>query len=199
MKDRAAPDIQGHEAPEPAPAEQPLGAERLFVEHAAWVAGFARRLGFRAEHEVEDLVQEVFLVVHRRGGWAPGPARPRTWLAEIAVRVALARRRARARAPVLDDDLVGAVTSRDPDPLAAAAAAETLDHVQRALDTLDLDRRALFVLFELEGEPCDRLAASFGVPVGTIYSRLHAARREFLAAYERITSAPRRAGVRGRP
>ncbi|MCC6215597.1 MAG: RNA polymerase sigma factor [Polyangiaceae bacterium] len=199
MKDLAQQDIQGHDVPPPQRAPAAQGAERLFVEHAAWVGGFVRRLGLRAPEEIEDVVQETFLVVHRRGGYQPGPARPRTWLAEIAVRVVHARRRAVRRAPTPDEDAVGAAPSGGGGPLAAAEAAEALAHVQRALDTLDLDRRALFVLFELDGEPCDQLASSFGVPIGTIYSRLHAARRDFLAAYARITGARRPERVRDRP
>ena len=57
--------------------------------------------------------------------------------------------------------------------------------MQRALDTVDVERRALFVLFEIEGESCDDIAAGLGIPVGTVYSRLHYGTRlmrEILAA-----------------
>src|SRR5687767_1658664 len=70
--------------------------EHLFLEHAAWVARFLGRIG-APSRDLPDLVQEVFLVAHRRGGFVAGAAKPRTWLAEIAVRVASTARRARRR------------------------------------------------------------------------------------------------------
>jgi RNA polymerase sigma-70 factor (ECF subfamily) len=171
---------------------EPISAERLFREHAAWVARYVTRLGFLGQ-DVEDIVQEVFLVAHRRGGFRPGPARPTTWLAEIGLRIAMASRRAQRRAPEADPDAVDAAVSAGNDPLASAINVETLAHVQRALDSLEIERRALFVLFELEGESCDALAAAFDVPVGTIYSRLHKAREQFLSAYRKLTREPERA------
>jgi len=162
----------------------------LFRLHAPFVAGFFVRLGV-AVQDVEDLVQEVFLTAHRRGGYAPGVARPTTWLAEIAIRVAAGSRRTKRRRPAdLDDDAVEAAVAAGATPEAAVATAQALRRVQRALEAIDLDRRAVFVLYELEGEPCDQIAAALGVPVGTVYSRLHAARREFSRAYDRLEASP---------
>ena len=61
----------------------PIPAEDLFRQHAAWVGRFLSRLGAEPSN-VEDLVQEVFLVAHRKGGYLPGAASPKTWLADIA-------------------------------------------------------------------------------------------------------------------
>jgi RNA polymerase sigma-70 factor, ECF subfamily len=189
VKDPAGPDMKSGEV---------LDAEALFRRHAAWVARYATKLGLRGQ-DVEDVVQETFLVAHRHGGFREGAARPTTWLAEIALRIVMARRRSSRRAPIPDEAAVEAAPAAGGDPLAGAIQAQALANVQRALDSLELERRALFVLFELEGESCDALAAAFGVPVGTIYSRLHAARSEFLGAYRRLTGEPagaaRRAGT----
>jgi RNA polymerase sigma-70 factor (ECF subfamily) len=166
-----------------------IDAGSLFREHAAFVAGFLTRLG-AARADLDDLVQEVFLVAHRRGGFVPGTARPTTWLAEISVRVVSTRRRTLRRRPEAHDEaaLQGA-PSFVPDPARAAETAQALARVQRALEGIELDRRAVFVLFELEGESCDAIAAGLGLPLSTVYSRLHTARREFTAAYERLTAA----------
>ena len=51
---------------------------------------------------------------------------------------------------------------------------------------------AVFVLFELDGEPCDAIAAGLGVPLSTVYSRLHEARKELKAAFARLTKEPAR-------
>jgi len=58
--------------------------------------------------------------------------------------------------------------------------------VQQALDTLTLDDRATFVLFELEGQSCDAIATAFEIPIGTTYSRLHNARKRFIEAHARL-------------
>src|SRR5260370_9194828 len=74
-------------------------AANLFRAHAAFVASFLYRLGLEPS-EIEDAVQEVFLIAHRQGGYHPGPAQPRTWLAAIAIRVAMqAKTRHRRAAP----------------------------------------------------------------------------------------------------
>jgi RNA polymerase sigma-70 factor, ECF subfamily len=177
VKDPPAPDIEEDEL---------LSAEILFRKHAAWVAKYVTKLGFRGQ-DVEDIVQDTFVVAHRRGGFRSRGARPTTWLAEIALRVAMARRRGERRAPLADPDAVDGAASSSADPLSGAITQETMSHVQRALDSLDLERRALFLLFELEGESCEALAAAFSVPVGTIYSRLHKTRSDFLAAYRKVS------------
>ncbi len=53
------------------------------------------------------------------------------------------------------------------------------------LDELDLERRAVFVMYEIDELPCEQIAAMIGVPVGTVHSRLHAARKEFQRAAAR--------------
>ena len=175
----------------PSAAPQELSAETLFRRHAAFVASFLVRLGV-VRDDIDDLVQDVFLVAHRKGGFvATGAARPTTWLAMIALRVASeARRRKRRNRLELDEERVdGAASSRD-DPFDALARQQALARVQRALDAIVLERRAVFILFELEGESCEAIAAGLGIPVGTVYSRLHHARREFERAYTKRVARP---------
>jgi RNA polymerase sigma-70 factor (ECF subfamily) len=157
-----------------------LDAGALFRAHAPFVAGFLLRLGV-GRRELDDAVQEVFLTAHRRGGFSPGPAQPSTWLAEIALRVASGLRRARRRRPEADIDLPEPAAA-GPTPFESAVASEALDRVQRALDTLGLEHRAVFILYEIEGEPCESIAAGLSIPIGTVYSRLHTARRAFQSA-----------------
>jgi RNA polymerase sigma-70 factor (ECF subfamily) len=160
-------------------------AGTLYRRHASFVTGFLKRLGLPGR-DIEDAVQEVFLIAHRRGGFVPETARPTTWLAEIALRVFWKRRRNIARDAPVDDAAVAMTPSREPGPAEAAVTRESLVLVERALATLELDRRAIFILFELEGESCESIAAGLGIPVGTVHSRLHTARQAFLRAYERF-------------
>ncbi len=166
----------------------------LFRDHSRFVVRFLNRLGL-PDADLEDVVQEVFLVVHRKGGYRPGTGSPTTWLAEIALRTALARRRQNRRNET--DPLHTADEVRDlrAGPEARLDAAESLELVRRALATLDLEKRAVFVLFELEGESGEDIAEALGVPRGTVYSRLFHARAEFTAALGRLTQQPRRDGA----
>jgi RNA polymerase sigma-70 factor (ECF subfamily) len=168
-------------------------AASLFREHAPFVANFLHRLGI-APTDIDDLVQEVFLVAHRRGGFVEdGRARPTTWLAEISIRVASVSRRSKRRSREQpDQDTISDAHSRDIDPARATETQQALDRVQAALDSLDPERRAIFILFELEGEPCQSIADAFGIPVGTVYSRLHKARQQFKDAHTRMAERERR-------
>ncbi len=172
-----------------------LSAAGLFRAHAAFVASFVLRLGVERE-AVDDVVQDVFLTVHRRGGYEAGAARPTTWLAEIALRVVSTHKRGeRRRRTVPDEDALLAAVSGERTPLEAAEQRAALTRVDQALASLDTDRRAVFILYELEGESCEAIAAGFAIPVGTVHSRLHTARRAFLEAYARLE----RVGARRAP
>ena len=159
----------------------PLDAAALYRAHAPFVAGFLARMGARRD-EMDDLLQEVFMVVHRRGGYVPGPARPTTWLAEIALRVQANARRARARREPSSDRASELATAATPET--SLESTRRRDRMQRCLDVLDYEHRAVLILFELEGEGCAEIARALEVPVGTVYSRLHAARRKVRAAWD---------------
>jgi RNA polymerase sigma-70 factor (ECF subfamily) len=161
-----------------------LDGGALFRAHAAFVARFLSRLGVERQ-ELDDAVQEVFLIAHRRGGYSDGPAQPTTWLAEIALRVASTMRRSRRRHARQETGGPAGAAS-DATPFELLAAAQSLERVQQALDTLSLEHRAVFVLFEIEGESCESIASGLGIPVGTVHSRLHTARRGFQKAYDRM-------------
>lgn len=167
-----------------------IGVEALFRAHAPFVAAFLGRLGIPPS-DVDDLVQEVFLVAHRKGGYESGPAKPRSWLGAIAVRVASSRRRSahRRKEVAVDDEQLEAVVFPGATPAERYQAREALGRVQQALQSLDLEHRGVFVLYELEGESCQAIAASFGIPVGTVYSRLHHARRRFTASHRALLAA----------
>lgn len=138
------------------------------------------------------------MVAHEKGGYRPGPAKPRSWLGAIAWRVAGSRRRKQKRRRE-DYDAIALETarSRGQDPATATLIADQLLRVQQALDTLEDDHRAVFVLYEIEGESCVSIAKAMGVPEGTIYSRLHHARQRFSKAYGRLEHRPLRGPMAG--
>jgi len=115
-----------------------------------------------------------------------GRAKPTTWLAEIAFRVASDRRKkARRRLEDSNAEVVALApaVAASASPAQKAEARQALARVQHVLDTLTPEKRAVFVLYELEGQACDAIAVALDVPVGTVYSRLHSARREFSKAH----------------
>lgn len=156
----------------------------VFETECSFVWRVLRRLGL-PEREVEDAAQDVFIVVHRHLR-EYDPSRPlRPWLFGICYRVAVAhRRRARTRNESIDDQVDAIDDSRPADEQVAAMQAQAL--VRRALDTLDLDRRAIFVMVEYEGYSMPEIAETLGVPLNTAYSRLRLAREQFVAAVRRL-------------
>lgn len=158
-------------------------SEVLFKRYAAFVASFLHRLG-AAPHELDDLVQDVFLAVVRKGGYRPGAASPTTFLARLALEARLGKHRkdSRWRSASNVDAASAIVGAHIADPGQALAAKQAARQLELALDTMDPGHRAVFVLFELHGESCESIAAGLELKVGTVYSRLHAARRAFLAA-----------------
>ncbi len=167
-------------------AAPPLDLVAVHARHGAFVFASLQRLGVRGV-ALEDAHQEVFLVVHRRLPSYDGRASLTAWLFGICRRVAAAhRRRAHLRHEVpVDPDWD--IEDLDADPEEALARGEERRKVERVLDKLDLDKRAVLVMFEIEGIECERIASLLGIPVGTVYSRLHGARRDFekaMARYE---------------
>jgi RNA polymerase sigma-70 factor (ECF subfamily) len=138
-----------------------------------------------APGDIEDVCQEVFIVVHRRLDGFEHRSSVRTWLHGICVRVASDYRRKRRTKPepveLVEHD--GEVAATQVERLAEQEARELLDAL---LDRLDENKRAVFVLYEIEQVPMQEVAEAVGCPLQTAYSRLHAARREISAAIEEL-------------
>jgi RNA polymerase sigma-70 factor (ECF subfamily) len=159
-----------------------LDSAELFRRHAPFVAKFILRMGV-PRADLDDLMQEVFLIAHKAGGYSPGPAKPTTYLASIAFRLVHTERRKRRVRSFIETNEERVNEARGTsDPERAAVRRERLEQLQRALDMLDDDKRAVFVLVELQGESVVSIAAALGIPVDTAYSRLRAARKLFREA-----------------
>jgi RNA polymerase sigma-70 factor (ECF subfamily) len=163
----------------------------VFDAHASYVAASLGRLGVR-EADRDDLVSEVFVRVHRELDRydASRPIRP--WLFAFAARVASDHRRlARHRREVLADER-GDVASSAPSPDRELESSEARRIVAQALEALDLDKRTVLVLHDLDETPIPEVARALGIAEGTAYSRLRAARAEFTAAVRRAQLTTRR-------
>jgi len=151
--------------------------EELFSTHVRFVWRTLWHFGV-AEADLEDQVQEVFLVAHRR--WeASGAQHPQTWLYDIARRCAAAyRRRGHRRRECSVETVPEASDTRDP-----SARAE-LDLLNRVLASLDHDKRSVFLLYEIEQMSMREVAEVLRCPIQTAYARYHAARRDLTRALE---------------
>jgi RNA polymerase sigma-70 factor (ECF subfamily) len=170
-----------------APTRPRLTAAEVHSRHAEFVWKTLYRMGVRAPH-LEDVSQEVFLVVHRRLESYAGHCALTTWLFEVCFRVATGyRRRAHFRRERLVPDAasVSYIASPTPTPEREVEQRQAADRLQDILSTLNLEQRVVFTLFELEGMSCDQIGDNIGVPLGTVYSRLHRARKAFLRALSR--------------
>jgi RNA polymerase sigma-70 factor (ECF subfamily) len=130
--------------------------------------------------EAEDATQETFIIVHRALPKFRGEAAPATWVTRIALRVAARARKRRRRggAPLAIEHAADLAASPDPDHVEAR---DEVARVRAALADLSPDHQAVLSLFAIEGLSHDEIADVLGVPVGTIWSRLHAARKRLRA------------------
>ncbi len=169
-----------------------MTTEELFRQHAGFVTRFLSRQGVPPS-QLEDALQEVFLVVHRNGGYRPGLAKPTSYLAGIALRAAARYRQregvARARhSDAAPEELQGTLE----DPARALQTQQDLERLQLALARLPEELRTALLLVDVEGESCLSVAAGLGAPVGTIYWRLHQARKQLQVALRIVDAARER-------
>ena len=156
----------------------------LFDRHIESVRRVIARLGVAAS-ELDDVAQGTFLDVLDVARAYDGRPSARPWLVGLAVvRVRRHRRSIVRLAARL------AAWAREPRPAVETPdlSAETLEEArraQRALERLSQKKREVFVLVALEELPGNEVASALGIPVATVWTRLHHARRELRAALER--------------
>jgi RNA polymerase sigma-70 factor, ECF subfamily len=160
----------------------------MVSQHHGRVWRSLRRLGV-SESDVDDAVQQVFLVAHRRLADI-SPEAEGAFLLRTALRVAADFRRShRRRREEYDEDLqVVADTSASPEELADRRRACAL--LDRALESLPLGLRQVFVLFDLEELSTTEVANVLHLPRGTVASRLRRARQIFRENLARISTPP---------
>jgi RNA polymerase sigma-70 factor (ECF subfamily) len=140
---------------------------------------------------VEDAAQDVFVIALRRLGDFEGRSSVKTWLFGIALRVAKDHRRAarrkRSHGLVAEDegDTAAVADVSAESPLESAERTEAMARFYEILAELDEERRAVFILAELEQMSAPEIAEAVGLNVNTVYTRLRAARREFNEAVAR--------------
>jgi RNA polymerase sigma-70 factor, ECF subfamily len=181
-----------------APAPESLRFAAVYQEYFDFVWRSVRGLGVAASG-VDDAVQEIFVVVHRRLPEFEGRSTLRTWLSGIVLNVARRHRRAAQRKNLHELEAGSTAdiecVAGDADPYEATAAAEGARLLQRILSGLDDEKREVFVLAELEELTVPEIAGALGIKLNTAYSRLRLARVEFERALARERARDARRGT----
>jgi len=170
------------------PAIHVDGAERssfsaIFARDLSYVWTSLRRLGV-PNRDLEDLSHDVFFRVYQRLPDYDRERPFRPWLFGFCFRVASDyRRRFANQREVLGADLEPIDPS--PDALDRLLQAEATSLAQFVLQSLELERRAVFVMHEIDGCPIPEVASALGIPLNTAYSRLRLAREQFAEGLRR--------------
>lgn len=165
----------------------PTDFDAVYRAHVDRVARWATRLGGPTA-DVDDVVQEVFIVVHRQLSGFRGDASIATWLYRITANVVRDRRR-RDRWRRLFGGLV-ADAEKLPSPVATPIESveqrEAIARVYRVLDGMNERYRSVLVLFEIEKLSGEEIAELTGVRAGTVWVVLHRARAQFSKRLARL-------------
>jgi len=157
-----------------------LGAlGELYDRYQAPLRSFITR-ATRDAHDVDDLVHAAFLETAKCAQRYDGRASCRPWLIGIAAQLLRRRRHALTRFLAVITALRG-TTQPGTDPRPALQARPDLE---RALSRLSEAKRITILMAEVEGLSCEEIAQALEIPVGTVWTRLHSARRELRAAID---------------
>jgi RNA polymerase sigma-70 factor (ECF subfamily) len=159
-----------------APPEPAVRFDDVYENHVDFVWRSLRRLGV-ADAGVEDAVQDVFVVVHRRLAEFEGRSTMKTWIFGILYRVASDHRRL-VRRKGDHEPLSPAIADARPLPDAVLEVGDALRSLDAALARIDPLRRAVLVMSDIEGLTAPEIAEALSIKPNTVYSRLRVARQE---------------------
>jgi RNA polymerase sigma-70 factor (ECF subfamily) len=152
----------------------------LYDRHRDAVRAFLARATSNAS-DVDDLVQNTFLGAARIAGRFDGRASCRPWLIGIAAN--LVQRRGRRLGQMFRlVSRFAASRAQSRDPHSWLEARSSLQRVAEALGHMSTGKRVVLLMAEVEEMSCQQIADALAVPIGTVWGRLHAARRELRAA-----------------
>jgi RNA polymerase sigma-70 factor (ECF subfamily) len=168
--------------------------EALYQQYFDFVWSSVKRLGVGSD-SMDDVVQEVFIVVHARLHTLQQPESLRSWLYGIVRRTVSGHRRANRAKLTRESTAAAEDAPHEPTPLELTERAGELKLLTKLLSGLDEPKREVFLLVELNEMTVPEAAETLGIPLNTAYSRLRAARLAFEAALARH-SAPSEGALR---
>ncbi len=162
---------------------------RFYDAHWSWVYRAVRRMG-GGEINVEDAVQDVFLVVVDRIAGFEGRAKIETWLYRICLNIVSEHQR-RARRQRRLSRAMEAIAFWRPDPSRRIEARDELALVHRILSEMPEKKREVLLLAELEELSSVDIAEILKIPAATVRTRLFYAKKEFLDRLARVRAKER--------
>lgn len=160
----------------------------LFDRHEPGFRRYFSRMGASA-HDADDLVQQAFLEIARTASRFDTELSGRAWLYGVATMMIRRHRRSLARiAARLRTWASVRPLETAPPPDASSELDETTSRLSIALERMSPKKREVFVLVAFEGLSGDEVARLMGIPLNTVWTRLHHARQELRAALEEAGS-----------
>jgi len=165
-------------------SERDAAYDRIFAAFREPVYALCLRLTGNTV-DAEDALQESFMAAFRGLGMFRGEARISTWLYRIAVREALRhkKRYGANEARIMDEPAALEMTN-------PAIRRERLEQLNRGLDRLSAEHRTVLAMFALQGLTHDEIAAILKIPTGTVWSRLHKARKKLAEEIAALENQP---------
>jgi RNA polymerase sigma-70 factor, ECF subfamily len=193
-RDVGAADFSPGEEEDPGPRVSRMepSFQAVYRQYFDFVWSCTRRLGIEPA-AMDDVVQEIFIVIHAKLHTLERPEALRSWLYGIVRRTVSTHRRA-GRALAAAGITAGVdleIASPGPTPFEQTEKNAELELLARLLDALDEPKREIFALVELEELTVPEAAEALQIPLNTAYSRLRAARQAFEAALARIEKRSR--------
>ncbi|WP_394845464.1 sigma-70 family RNA polymerase sigma factor [Pendulispora brunnea] len=159
--------------------------EQIYRAEFRAVWAFLHRLGARSA-ALDDLTHDVFVTAYARFSTFDRTRPAKAWLRGIAWRLFADYRRLHYHRHEVDAERGEHVPISEPSPDERIAARQAREMIDEALDALDDDKRAVFVMYEFDGLSVPEIAAAMEAPAPTTSSRLRLAREAFTAALERV-------------
>ena len=158
------------------------GFKQMYGEHLGFVYSVLQRLGAPGP-QLEDLCHDVFMTAFRKREDFDSSRPLKPWLFGLAFRLMLNVKR---KANVGGDDAPLDTLAASGNPELAYQERQARSALSKAIDGLEPDRRAVFVLHDLEGQVAPEIARALEIPLNTAYSRLRLARADILQATQRL-------------
>jgi len=156
----------------------PAALAVLYRRHHASLHRFLCRLVRGRSGEIEDLVQLAFIGAWQSAHRFRKEASVRTWLFSIAANVAYKHHRSERRRQSAFSWLMHRPSDSPAQPEELVARGELIDRLAEALAELPHDLRVAYLMCEIEEIPGVEAARALGVRPGTVWRRLHHARRQ---------------------
>jgi RNA polymerase sigma-70 factor (ECF subfamily) len=169
----------------PPSAQAADSIDQMYGQHLAKVKRWARRLAGPCA-DLDDLVHDIFLVALRKGFEARGEATIDTWLFNITQRVVWTKRRkSQLRQWLFGRNQTQLVPPEPRTPQHELERREDNARLYQALDRLPDVYRVTLILYELEELSGEEVARLTGVPIGTVWVRLHRGRERLMQILSR--------------